>query len=288
MQVLNCAGLCNSAQMYWLTRRNANKKMENKVQFITLTTDFGSQDFYAGALKGALLKGCPNVQLVDLTHAIKPFDILQAAFIVGNVWNEFPEGSLHLIGVNCVYQSEARFVAARHGGHFFLVPDNGVLTLLFPDWPSEDLRFLAAPEPGHFPVKAVFAAAAAHLCAGAPFEALGEHPAPLLRRISLQPVITPTRIRGTIIHIDNFENVVINIRREVFEQVGKGRPFSLYFKRHDPITQLSAQYSDVPTGEQLCLFNIAGYLEIAINMGRAASLLSLKVEDVVELVFEES
>jgi S-adenosyl-L-methionine hydrolase (adenosine-forming) len=272
--------------MYWFTRRNANKKMENKVQFITLTTDFGLQDFYTGALKGALLKRCSNVQLVDLTHDIKPFDILQAAFVVGNVWAEFPEGSLHLIGVNCVYQPEARFIAARRDGHFFLAPDNGVLTLIFPDWPPEDLRFLPAPEPGHFPVKSVFAAAAAHLSAGGSFETLGEHPAPLLRRISLQPVITRVRIRGTVIHVDNFENVVINIRRDVFEQVGKGRAFSLYFKRHDPITQLSAQYSDVPVGEQLCLFNIAGYLEIAINMGRAASLLNLKVEDVVELVFE--
>jgi S-adenosyl-L-methionine hydrolase (adenosine-forming) len=260
--------------------------MENKVQFITLTTDFGLQDFYTGALKGALLKRCSNVQLIDLTHDIKPFDILQAAFVVGNVWAEFPAGSLHLIGVNCVYQPEARFVAARRDGHFFLAPDNGVLTLLFPDWQQEDLRFLPVYEPGHFPVKSVFAEAAGRLCAGEPFETLGEHPAPLLRRISLQPVITPARIRGTIIHVDNFENVVINIRRETFDQVGKGRAFSLYFKRHDPITQLSAQYSDVPVGEQLCLFNIAGYLEIAINMGRAASLLGLKVEDVVEVVFE--
>ena len=121
---------------------------------------------------------------------------------------------------------------------------------------------------------------------GKPFEELGVYAAPLLQRISIQPVITPTRIRGTVIHVDNFENVVVNIRREVFESAVHGRPFSLYFKRNDPITQLSGNYCDVAEGEQLCLFNMAGYLEISVNMGRAATLFGLKVEDVVEVVFE--
>jgi hypothetical protein len=89
-----------------------------------------------------------------------------------------------------------------------------------------------------------------------------------------------------VIHVDNFENVVVNIRREIFESAANGRPFSLYFKRNDPITQLSGNYCDVAVGEQLCLFNVAGFLEIAVNMGRAATLFGLKVEDVVEVVFD--
>ena len=132
----------------------------------------------------------------------------------------------------------------------------------------------------------MFANALAHFAEGKPFEALGEYPAPLLERISIQPVITPTRIRGTVIHVDNFENVVVNIRRDIFENTLNGRAFSLFFRRNDPITKLSGNYCDVPMGEQLCLFNAAGFLEIAVNMGKAASLLGLKVEDVVEVVFE--
>ena len=88
------------------------------------------------------------------------------------------------------------------------------------------------------------------------------------------------------VHVDNFENVVVNIRREVFEKTLNGRDFSLFFKRNDPITKLSGNYCDVPVGEQLCLFNAAGFLEIAVNMGKAATLLGLKVEDVVEVSFE--
>ena len=257
----------------------------DKTPVVTLTTDFGTQDYYAGALKGALLRTCLGVQLVDISHAIKAFDIVQAAFVVQNAYPEFPEGSIHLVGVNCVYAADFRFVVARANGHFFVAPDNGLLTLLFEHLPDDDVRALPAPEALHFPVKNVFAAAAAHLALGMPFEALGVPAGQLLQRIGLRPVILPTRIRGTVVHVDNFENAVVNIRRETFEATVKGQPFSLYFKRNDPITRLSHNYCDVPVGEPLCLFNAAGFLEIAVNMGRAATLLGLKVEDVVEVVF---
>jgi len=256
------------------------------MQFVTLTTDFGTQDFYVGTLKGALLSRFPAARLVDISHDISPFDIVQAAFVVRNVWPEFPEGSIHLVGVHCVYDQGYRFVAARHQGHYFLAPDNGLLTLLFEQIEPADLRLLPADPAEHFAVKKVFAEAVLHLAEGRLFEDLGEYPAPLLQRISIQPVITPTRIRGTVIHVDNFDNVVVNIHREVFEKARNDRAFSLFFKRNDPITQLSENYCDVAVGEQLCLFNTAGYLEIAVNLGRAATLLGLKVEDVVEVAFE--
>ncbi|MEZ4967752.1 MAG: SAM-dependent chlorinase/fluorinase [Saprospiraceae bacterium] len=256
------------------------------MQFVTLTTDFGTQDFYTGALKGALLRRHPALAVVDISHHIKPFDIVQGAYVLQQAWREFPEGAIHLAGINCVYGEGYRFVAARYEGHFFLAPDNGLLSLLFPQIDPADLRNLPASQEEHFAVKNIFADAVAHLAGGKPFEELGEFAAPLLERISIQPVITPTRIRGTVIHIDQFENVVVNIRRETFEKTLNGRPFNLYFKRNDPITRLSGNYCDVPVGEQLCLFNAAGFLEIAVNMGKAATLMGLKVEDVVEVVFE--
>lgn len=255
-------------------------------QIITLITDFGGRDFYAGALKGALLKRHRNLHLVDISHEIKPFDIVQGAFVLQNTWREFPDASIHLVGVHCVYGPEARFLAARRNGHYFLAPDNGLLSLLFDSWDENDLRSLGCGSGGHFAVKDVFADAAAHLARGDAFEQLGSLPGPVLQRISIQPVITQSRIRGTVVHLDNFDNVVVNISKKLFDETANGRAFSLFFKRNDPISQLSQNYSDVPVGEPLCLFNSAGYLEIAINMGRAAGLLGLKVEDIVELVFE--
>lgn len=253
---------------------------------ITLTTDFGIRDYYAGALKGALLRQCPGAQIVDISHSIAAYNIVQAAFVVQNAYPEFPEGSIHLIGVNSVYSNHSRFIAARSMGHFFVAPDNGLLTLLFENLAEADVREVPLPPTGSFPVKTAFVSAASHLASNLAFEDLGSAAGSLLHRISLQPVITSSRIRGTVIHIDNFENVIVNIRRDIFEKVVQENSFSLFFKRNDAITRLSNNYSDVPVGEPLCLFNSAGYLEIAVNMGPAASLLGLKVEDVVEVVFE--
>lgn len=255
------------------------------MQIVTLTTDFGDQDYYAGALKGALLYRQPALNLVDITHRIKPFDIVQGAFVLQNVWPEFPKGSIHVLAVNCFYDPAFRFVVARKSGHFFLAPDNGLLSLLFGNLPAEDVFELEKPSGNHFPMKEVFAAAVSHLTEQQPFEDIGSPAGSLPDRITLQPVITPTRIRGTVLYIDNFENAVINLRQDLFEKVSNGRGFSLFFKRNDPITQLSQHYCDVPVGEPLCIFNAAGFLEIAINMGKAASLLGLKPEEVVEIVF---
>jgi S-adenosyl-L-methionine hydrolase (adenosine-forming) len=256
------------------------------MQIITLTTDFGTQDFYAGALKGALLRRQPHLQLIDISHDIKPFDLVQAAFVVQNCWSEFPEGTIHLIGVHCVYAPEAHFILAKHAGHFFMAPNNGILSLLFGGETDLVLRNLGPGAAEHFAVKNVFAETVAQLLSGVDFEEIGQPATELLQRISIQPVITRTRIRGTIMHLDNFDNAIVNVPRAVFEKARNGRSFSLFFKRNDPISHLSNNYSDVPIGEPLCLFNAAGYLEIAINMGRAASLLGLKVEDIVEVVFE--
>jgi S-adenosyl-L-methionine hydrolase (adenosine-forming) len=254
---------------------------------ITLITDFGQRDWYAGSLKGALLKAAPTAQLIDISHEVRPFDIVQAALLTRNVWREFPEGTIHIIAVNCVYENNYSFVAVRHAGHYFLAPNNGVLTLILGNLPLSDIRYLPVDNFIHFAVKSAFSNAVAYWFADKAWDNLGL-PAvePLLERIDFQPTVRENMIRGAIVHIDHFENVVSNITREVFEKTSNGRSFSLYFKRNDPITTLSHNYCDVPAGEVLCLFNCAGLLEIAVNFGSAATLLSLKQDDLIEIVFE--
>lgn len=145
-------------------------------------------------------------------------------------------------------------------GHFFLAPDNGVLSLIFENLAATELRMLDFLLESPMPLRDVFADAVGHLALGLDFEKIGSPVENFAQRIHFQPVTTPNLIRGAVMHIDFFENVVVNISRETFEKVANGRAFSLHFRRNDPITRLSKNYADAPVGEPLCHFNSAGLL----------------------------
>ena len=119
-----------------------------------------------------------------------------------------------------------------------------------------------------------------------PLDQIGQAAEDTVRRLTLQPVITNQQIRGTIIYIDNYDNAISNISRRLFDQVGQDRHFEISFKRHPALTQLSEDYEEVDIGEPLCLFNRAGYLKIAVNMGKAASLLGLRLEEMIQIDFQ--
>lgn len=252
---------------------------------VTLTTDFGWKDHYAAILKGAMLSRSADLTLVDITHNIKTYDIVQAALILRSTFRDFPKGSIHVVSVNDLAEQPPRFVCLEAEGHFFVGPDNGLFSLVF-DQPPGDICELLFDDPSTFPLKDIYGRAVQQLAEGKSVRELGPPLENLMERISLQPVISPSLIRGSVIYIDNYGNVMINISRELFERVREDRPFALYFKRHDPLRKLSRLYADVPVGEPLCLFNSGGLLEIAINMGTAAGLLGLDIDDTVQIEFE--
>lgn len=251
---------------------------------VTLTSDFGNQDYYAAILKGAMLQQHKSLQFVDITHNVKNYDIVQAAFIFKNAWQSFPEGTIHVVSVNDFDSEKKAFLAIKHAGHYFIGPDNGLFWLTFEQMPAEVYELPTVAQ-SDFSLKEIFADAVKHITTQKNFAKIGMKREEIVQRIALQPVTGHGQIRGSVIHIDNYDNVIVNISRELFEKIGAGRSFSLYFKRHDPITKLCEYYHDVPVGEVLCLFNSANRLEIAINMGRAATLLGLNVEDVVQIDF---
>lgn len=249
---------------------------------VTFTSDFGLQDYYVAVIKGAILCRNHQIKLIDITHNIKNYDIVQAAFIFSNAWRNFPAGTVHLLSINDFDSEQRRFIAIRQEGHYFIGPDNGVFWLVLGKMPEEayELPFQQGSQ-----LKDIYAEAVAHIFSKKPFAKIGKPLPEILQRIALQPVIGQSQIRGSVIHIDNYDNVILNISQQLFEKVGQGRAFSLYFKRHEPIKKLSEHYYDVPVGEILCRFNSASNLEIAINMGSASSLLGLNVEDVVQIDF---
>jgi S-adenosyl-L-methionine hydrolase (adenosine-forming) len=252
------------------------------MQVVTLTTDFGLNDYYVALLKGALLKLSPNLQIIDISHNVKPYDIVQGAFILKNTYSSFPVGTIHIITVNNSAEGMS-LICFQCDGQVFIGPDNGIFSLVFPKMP--DAYRLDSNKEHPFPIQQTLANTVQHLVAGQPMHEIGFPAGDIVQRIALQPVLSHSQIRGSVIYIDHYENVVINIPKELFEKVRNGRKFALFFKRNDPITLLSRHYTDVPVGDSLCLFNSSGFLEIAVSMGKASTLLGLKLDDMVQVDF---
>src|SRR5690606_13422163 len=129
-------------------------------------------------------------------------------------------------------------IAFQHEGHYFIGPDNGIFTLMFDQLPKETYR-LPKEKGNPFPFNAAAAMAVAHISSGKPLVEIGLPAGETERRIALQPVISPSQIRGSVIYVDHYENAVVNISQDLFEKIRNKRRFKLFFKRHDPITDLS-------------------------------------------------
>ncbi|MXV52433.1 hypothetical protein GS399_15770 [Pedobacter sp. HMF7647] len=254
---------------------------------ITLTTDLGYKDFYQAALKGSLLSLLPAANIVDITHDISAFNIAQAAFVLKNAYPYFPKGTVHLIGIDSVYHKDTRYLAVKFRDHYFVGSDNGIFSLLFDQSAEEivelhimqDLKFL------HFPLTDIFAKAATHLAKGGKLKDIGLQVNELEEKMNLQPVIERDIIRGSVIYVDSFQNVITNITKDLFSRIQRNRDFALYFRRNESISKLSWHYNEVPEGEKLCLFGISNHLEIAINKGNASGLLGLNLGDIVRIEF---
>ncbi|HUH32868.1 MAG TPA: SAM-dependent chlorinase/fluorinase [Daejeonella sp.] len=254
---------------------------------ITLTTDLGDRDFYQAALKGSILSRLPTANIVDITHNISAFNIQQAAFVLKNSFHYFPKATVHLIGIDSVFNEQTRYLALKYKDHYFVGSDNGIFSLLFDEDPLEivelnimqDLKFL------HFPLSDIFSKAATHLAKGGKLRDIGVPVSTIEEKTTLQPVIERSLIRGSVIYIDSFQNIITNITKDIFTSVQNNRDFTLYFKRNESISQLSWHYNEVPEGEKLCLFGISNHLEIAINKGNASGLLGLHLGDIVRIEF---
>jgi S-adenosylmethionine hydrolase len=255
---------------------------------ITLTTDLGDKDIYLAALKGSIYKLLPTVNIVDVTNSVSAFNIQQAAFILKNSFYYFPDGTVHLIGIDTVYSGQTKYLAVRYKNHYFVGADNGIFSLMFDKEPDEmveinimqDLKFL------HFPLADIFVKAACHLASGKDINAIGLPVSGVEKKMNLQPVLEKNLIKGMVIYIDSFQNVITNITKDLFNKVQQGRQFVLSFKRNESINHLSWHYSEVPEGEKLCLFGISDHLEIAINKGNASGLLGLNLGDSVIIDFQ--
>ncbi len=259
---------------------------------ITLTTDFGSKDPYVGVMKGVVLGRSPDARLVDLTNDVAPQVVVEGAFLLQSAWRYFPEGTVHIVVVDPGVGTERRRLALRVAGHFFVGPDNGVLSAALTDSARgprapgtayeartialprdaeaasiEDEAMMITPVSATFEGRDVFAPVAAALSRGVGLTRLG----PPLREIQLLPAFraprTARQVEGLVIHVDRFGNVVTDIRKEDLSY-----PF-VFTIGEERVEGLARTYGE---SDGLCaVVGSSGYLEIALAGGSAAERLGV-------------
>ncbi|HTA52640.1 MAG TPA: SAM-dependent chlorinase/fluorinase [Candidatus Acidoferrum sp.] len=259
-----------------------------KPPVITLLTDFGTADQYAGAMKGILLGICPDAQLVDISHEITPYAIAEAAFTLAQAWTCFPEGTVHLIVVDPGVGSARRPILAEAGGHYFVAPDNGVLTMLYDAVPAHQVREITASRYFRQPVsrtfhgRDIFAPVAAHLANGMGAAEFGDPIVNYLRLGFAGPARTGEKTwTGTILKADRFGNLITNFDSKTWDRLAV-EAFEMRFGGR-VVSRMASNYAEMKAEELFIIAGSAGYLEISMNRGNAGGTAQARSGDMLEL-----
>jgi S-adenosylmethionine hydrolase len=249
------------------------------MQLITLTTDFGTRDWFAATMKGVILRLNPRATIVDLTHEIPAGDIRGAAFALMASCRYFPKGTVHVAVVDPGVGGTRKAIAVQTADYFFVGPDNGVLSFALAKERIKSIRRLENQKLFLHPIsrtfhgRDVFAPVAAHLSRGISFQKLGPVQKDFVRLSWPEAKRTRDGIEGEIVYVDRFGNAITNIansslRLRSDHEVFAGR------KRLGPVKEF---YQAVPAGRSVAVPGSSGFLEIAVNGGSAAKRFGLEI-----------
>ncbi len=274
------------------------------MSIITLTTDYGLKDHFVGALKGKILSEYPEATIIDISHDIDPFNTVEASYIIGSSYASFPKGTVHLIGVDLEFNKENQHIVMQWNDHYFIAADNGILSMLSQKIVPQKIVAINIHDrlPNDATDLDVFVKVACHIAKGGLLNIIGKELKNIKQVVDLQAIIANdgNSLKGYVIYIDHFGNVVTNISKKQFLEVSKGRPYEIVMRTKN-IKTILPNYSAIASsdkyeiknyeGEKLAIFNEAGFLEIAIfrsnpsKVGSANSLLGLNYRDVINIKF---
>ena len=272
---------------------------------ITLTTDFGEKDHFAGATKGAIYSELPDVKIVDISHSVTPFNVPEAAYIILNSYSSFPKGTIHLIGIDAEINKENKHIALKLDNHYFICANNGVMSMICSEIVPEKIVEINIHDKieTSFPVLDVFVKVACHIARGGTLEVIGKVIEDINPIKNIVPFVNADKnqIIGNVIYIDNYGNVVTNIKRKFFESLRKGRgyeisarnyKFSTIFNKYSEIVNFDLERSQrQDEGKKMVVFNSSDFLEIALykgnsgSVGSASTLLGLGFRDTITVNF---
>ena len=275
------------------------------MSIITLITDFGTKDHFVAKIKGAIISDFPQSNIIDISHQISPFNIMEEAYVIENSYQHFPEKTIHIIGVDSENTPECSHIVLKLNEQYFICADNGIMSIVCNNIkPDEifEINIHNKTDSENSTIK-IFAQVACHLAKGGQPEIIGKRITKIRSAKSIAPFINDEKnqIIGSVIYIDNYGNVVTNIKHSFFKEASKGRKYEISARNHK-FKRIYNNYSEIVNynileekrndeGRALALFNSSNYLEIAIyksnpsNVGTAASLLGLKILDSITINF---
>ena len=252
---------------------------------VTFLSDFGDQDYYVSAVKAKMLSINPQLNIIDISHTIEPYDLEHAAFVLRYSFREFPKGTVHLVGINTTGVMTHGYIGVKLEDHIFIGPNNGILSLLADQDPGIMVQFADIHlRDTTFPTKDILAPIAAKVASGAAIHDFGGPLTNFKKLMSRQAKATKEHIIGHVIRIDRYGNFITNISRDIFEKLNPGK-FSLQFGR-ETVSKLQTGYDQVEAGDAYAFFNSLNLLEIGIHHGHAGNLLGLKRDSVIYINFE--
>ena len=275
------------------------------MSIITLTTDYGLKDHFVGALKGKILSEYPEAPIIDISHYIDAFNTVEASYILGASYSSFPKGTVHIVGVDMELNKENQHIVMQWNDHYFIAADNGILSMLSQKIVPQ--KIVAITIHDRLPIDAtgldVFVKVACHIAKGGLLNVIGKEIKTIKQVTDLQAVAATdgNSLKGYVVYIDHFGNVVTNITKKQFLEVAKSRPYEIVMRTKN-IKTILPNYSAIASsdkypikyyeGEKLAIFNESGFLEIAIfrsnpsKVGSASSLLGLNYRDAITIKFD--
>ena len=254
---------------------------------IALLTDFGMNDHYAGTMKGVILGICPEAQIVDISHEVDQYGIIEGAFLVAQAYRYFPRGTVHVVVIDPGVGTSRRPILVEAAGQRFVAPDNGVLSMIYARekhkvrWITSEKYFLK-PVSQTFHGRDIFAPVGAHLAKGIAPAKMGKAIGDYMRLHFEKPVRTARRgWTGAVLKIDRFGNLVTNFPAGEFPDLEK-RPFEISVGL-ETVGRLARNYAECGPGELFVIAGSSGYLEVSSSQASAAKLLGCGVGAPVEL-----
>jgi S-adenosylmethionine hydrolase len=251
---------------------------------ITLLTDFGTKDPYAGIMKGVIFSINPDVRIVDITHEVDPQDVREGAFLVEEYYRYFEKGTIHVAVVDPTVGSDRKPIVFSKDGYYFIGPDNGLFTLLYDDavriYSIENRRYMRKEISSTFHGRDVFAPAAVYLASGVQLSMFGSVVQEPVRLSGFYPVIEENVLKGEVVRFDRFGNAITNISGVIIQDFVQGRPYTITL--HDKsFSILNQGYYE---NETTCLIGSAGYLEFGYFKGNLKERLGLLKSDQVTVM----